>query len=160
MNNYRYYGNRRYASGDCGYGMQSQKPSNDCVCNPQPPKPDCGCDMRPSKPEKPDCGCDMRPSKPEKPDCGCDMRPSRPEKPDCGCDMRPPKPEKPDCGCVIGTSDRDKEGCCEPDMPGKTIGMAYVPWQEWKELYEVCEGFSTGTIFRQLNLEFLGRRCN
>ena len=74
--------------------------------------------------------------------------------------MRPPKPEKPDCGCVIGTSDRDKEGCCEPDMPGKTIGMAYVPWQEWKELYEVCEGFSTGTIFRQLNLEFLGRRCN
>ena len=132
MNNYRYYGNRRYASGDCGYGMQSQKPSNDCVCNPQPPKPDCGCDMRPSKPEKPDCGCDMRPS----------------------------KPEKPDCGCVIGTSDRDKEGCCEPDMPGKTIGMAYVPWQEWKELYEVCEGFSTGTIFRQLNLEFLGRRCN
>lgn len=40
------------------------------------------------------------------------------------------------------------------------VGMAYVPWQEWKELYDICEGYGNGTIFKQLDLDFLGRRCN
>ncbi|MBQ9767273.1 MAG: spore coat associated protein CotJA [Lachnospiraceae bacterium] len=49
---------------------------------------------------------------------------------------------------------------CEEDMPGKALAMAYVPWQTWRKLYEVCEGFKAGTIFKELDLEFMGRRCN
>ncbi|MCB7081387.1 spore coat associated protein CotJA [bacterium 210928-DFI.3.100] len=32
--------------------------------------------------------------------------------------------------------------------------MAYVPWQEWRSLYEVEKGFQCGTIFAELNLPF------
>lgn len=41
------------------------------------------------------------------------------------------------------------------DMP---IAMAYVPWQQWKELYDPKDGFKRGTIFRELDLPFYGGR--
>lgn len=40
------------------------------------------------------------------------------------------------------------------DMP---LAMAYVPWQEWKQVYEPCQALEAGTIFPELNLPFLGR---
>lgn len=36
------------------------------------------------------------------------------------------------------------------------LAMAYVPSQRWQDLYEPEEGFSRGTIFRQLDLPFEG----
>lgn len=36
------------------------------------------------------------------------------------------------------------------------LAMAYVPPQKWQELYEPAEGFTRGTIFRQLDLPFKG----
>ena len=39
------------------------------------------------------------------------------------------------------------------DMP---IGMAYVPWQKWQNIYDAEKGFCNGTIFQDLNLPFLG----
>lgn len=37
------------------------------------------------------------------------------------------------------------------------LAMAYVPWQEWKQVYEPCQALEAGTIFPELNLPFLGR---
>ena len=50
---------------------------------------------------------------------------------------------------------------CEPDaasdrQPEYVVAMAYVPWQEWEDVYELCEGFEIGTIFPSLNKPFVG----
>ena len=36
------------------------------------------------------------------------------------------------------------------------LAMAYVPWQEWREIYDLEKGFCCGTIFRELHKPFLG----
>lgn len=134
MNNYRNYGMRR-PSGNMG---------------------ECGCNGNSSVRMMQERNCEKQ----EK-DCGC-VKAETDHKMDCGCMEKEEKKEK-DCGCAIESMYREvkKNGvCCEEDMPGKALAMAYVPWQTWRKLYEVCEGFSTGTIFKELDLEFLGRRCN
>ena len=147
MNNYRNYGNygnRRYAGGmDCGCKKPEVMGGMDCDCKKPEVKPGMDCDCK--KPEvmgDMDCGC-------KKPEVMGDM--------DCDC-------KKEDyCGCTVESMYREvkKHGIyCEEDMPGKALAMAYVPWQSWRKLYEVCEGFSKGTIFKELDLEFYGRRCN
>lgn len=50
--------------------------------------------------------------------------------------------------------------CAREDMPGFPLGMAYVPWQPWGNLYTVDQALCKGTLFRDLDLDFLGRRCN
>ena len=37
------------------------------------------------------------------------------------------------------------------DMP---IAMAYVPWQQWRMIYEPKEALKRGTIFKELDLPF------
>ncbi len=39
------------------------------------------------------------------------------------------------------------------------IGMAYVPWQQWDNIYDIDKGFFVGTIFADLNKPYLGRRA-
>ncbi len=40
------------------------------------------------------------------------------------------------------------------------IAMAYVPWQQLKNIYEnLEEAYYEGTIFPELNKPFTGRRC-
>lgn len=56
-------------------------------------------------------------------------------------------------------------GCgCEhhrEDLAEMPLAMAYVPWQKWRDIYDVCEGFQRGTIFAQLDMPFKGRGgCN
>ena len=69
-------------------------------------------------------------------------------------------------GCHVGGSNRTMPPSVSPSTPsrpccniydhdklsGLSIAMAYVPWQEWRSLYE--EGFRCGTIFAELNLPF------
>ena len=38
------------------------------------------------------------------------------------------------------------------------IAMAYVPWQEWRDICDLEQSFCQGTIFQELNLDFLGRK--
>ena len=38
-----------------------------------------------------------------------------------------------------------------------SLAMAYVPWQKWRDIYEAEKGFHCGTIFKELNLPFLGK---
>lgn len=50
-----------------------------------------------------------------------------------------------------------------PSFPLKEmpIAMAYVPWQKWQKIYDVCEGFQRGTIFSELDKTFHGKGgCN
>lgn len=40
------------------------------------------------------------------------------------------------------------------------VGMAYVPWQTWENLYAPEQGLCEGTIFMDLNQIFCGKRGN
>ncbi len=40
------------------------------------------------------------------------------------------------------------------------IGMAYVPWQTWENLYPAEKALCEGTIFMDLNQIFCGKRGN
>ena len=35
--------------------------------------------------------------------------------------------------------------------------MAFVPWQKWGELFDMCDAFECGTIFKDLNKPWRGR---
>ena len=59
---------------------------------------------------------------------------------------------------------RSMEGCPNTHndfLEGRSLAMAYVPWQQWREIYEPCMGFAHGTIFSELDKPFLwkGGRC-
>lgn len=52
---------------------------------------------------------------------------------------------------------RDRFNPAFDDFP---IGMSYVPWQTWKNLYPPEKGLCEGTIFMDLNQIFCGKRGN
>lgn len=56
-------------------------------------------------------------------------------------------------GCV---NECNKETVLQ-SMP---LAMAYVPWQSYGNLYPLSQAVRQGTIFRDLDFEFMGRRCN
>lgn len=73
----------------------------------------------------------------------------------CGC--------TDDSGCANSYNcsnmcDGDYSNWCDRDNRFP-VGMGYVPWQKFEDLYCAEEGFCTGTIFKQLDLEFCGRSC-
>lgn len=39
---------------------------------------------------------------------------------------------------------------------GMPVGMGYVPWQQWEEIYNPCDALKAATIFPSLNLPFYG----
>ena len=54
-----------------------------------------------------------------------------------------------------------KPTCCDDraeydELNGLPIAMAYVPWQQWRAIYEVEKGFHRGTIFEELDKPFKG----
>ncbi|HHU16783.1 MAG TPA: spore coat associated protein CotJA [Clostridiales bacterium] len=36
------------------------------------------------------------------------------------------------------------------------VGMAYVPMQRWRDIYDTKKALSRGTIFAELDMPFLG----
>ena len=40
-----------------------------------------------------------------------------------------------------------------------TVAMAYVPWQNFGEVYEPDKALRIGTVFPELNKPFKGRGC-
>lgn len=50
----------------------------------------------------------------------------------------------------------NKETRCLNSLP---IAMAYVPWQDFGDLYDEEMGLMEGTMFKELNLIFCGVRC-
>lgn len=73
------------------------------------------------------------------------------------------------CDCVVEESERSKENtmqncmsCPEmrPDaLEGMPLAMCYVPWQRYGNVYDECEAMYHGTLFKELDLGFYGRRC-
>ena len=57
-------------------------------------------------------------------------------------------------------------GCADADcnkettLSGCPIAMAYVPWQSYGNIYPLQQAMKNGTMFRELDLDFAGRRCN
>lgn len=74
--------------------------------------------------------------------CGCQNIAT--VEPSCSCQPMPPT----DCNCE------------RSDMPDFALGMAYVPWQPWCNLYGIEQALWKGTLFQDLDLDFMGRRCN
>ena len=144
----------------------------------------CGCDAPITPPsDSCGCGCDTPITPPPNPcGCGCDTPITPPPNP-CGCNISIPGNSQ-NCGCGVSGGNRPNrppffgvgpEPVCPPMPPellycsnpaatdqlnGMALAMAYVPWQSYRNLYCAAEGFHKGTIFKELNYEFLGRRCN
>lgn len=74
----------------------------------------------------------------------------------CGCQTWADKPQKwekdsrkdSDCGCISSPSSSFPWG--EQFPPA----MAYVPMQQFKDLYDMEKGLQRGTIFSQIDLPF------
>lgn len=55
--------------------------------------------------------------------------------------------------------------CCRLDssmsaFPAETpVGMAYVPYQKWKNVYEPSVALERGTVFEDLDKPFLGEKA-
>ena len=48
----------------------------------------------------------------------------------------------------------------EDDFSNYPIGMCYVPWQRFKNLYEnEFAALANGTLFKDLDLDWYGRGC-
>lgn len=52
-----------------------------------------------------------------------------------------------------------KEPAFMPDAKDVSLAMAYVPFQRWEGLYEPAVGFNRGTIFKGLDLPFIGEEA-
>lgn len=48
---------------------------------------------------------------------------------------------------------KENEFCC-----GFPLAMAYVPWQPWRNVYDMEKALRRGTIFAELDLPFEGKR--
>ena len=134
------------------------------------------------RPVYPDFGCDAPVTPPDSCGCGCDTPITPPPNP-CGCNISIPGNSQ-NCGCGVSGGNRPNrppffgvgpEPVCPPMPPellycsnpaatdqlnGMALAMAYVPWQSYRNLYCAAEGFHKGTIFKELNYEFLGRRTS
>ena len=53
---------------------------------------------------------------------------------------------------------RESSPCCDRDdaLEGMPLAMAYVPWQNWRKIYEPEKAFCRGTIFEELDKPFRG----
>lgn len=60
-------------------------------------------------------------------------------------------------GYHIHTEERSSGTCMHDPLNGLPIAMAYVPWQEFKDLYSAEKAFCRGTIFEELDKPFLGK---
>lgn len=71
-----------------------------------------------------------------------------------GCAQTQPEacPARPETVCPVCRDTRTTYDELA-DMP---LAMAYVPWQEWQNIYEAEKGFHRGTIFEELDKPFCG----
>ena len=81
-----------------------------------------------------------------------------------GCGRPAPTPvsiPQPAPSCQSAAQLIPEPSCCDDnaeydELNGMPLAMAYVPWQEWRNLYEAEKGFHKGTIFEELDKPFRG----
>ena len=58
-----------------------------------------------------------------------------------------------------------EKGCCPLDssmsaFPAEApVGMAYVPYQKWKNVYDPAVALERATVFQELDKPFLGEKA-
>lgn len=57
------------------------------------------------------------------------------------------------------TECEEKPSCSYQGVDRLPLAMAYVPWQQWKDVYPPDKALRVGTIFPELNLPLLERSC-
>ena len=151
MNNYgRNQMNNRTRQGNMQYNRMNR---NNCGCdNNVRPVDNCGCNA-PARPVD-NCGCNnnVRPVD----NCGCNNN-ARPAD-NCGCDHH-----DHDHHDHLHHHDHGTEGCNASrydQLSGMALAMSYVPWQTFCKLYEVEEARCQGTIFKELDLDFMRGCCS
>lgn len=91
----------------------------------------------------------------------------------CGCNknMPPYKASEPVCGDLLGGykpedmhercgHEHEHEHEHEDHFDRFPIGMCYVPWQQFRNLYEnEFVALANGTLFKELDLDWYGRGC-
>lgn len=66
------------------------------------------------------------------------------------------RPSKAPCTPVAATP-CCKEQTASDALNALPLAMAYIPWQQWRSLYEAEKGFCRGTIFAELDMPFQGK---
>ena len=136
MNNYgRNQMNNRSRQGNMQYNRMNRN--------------NCGCDNN----VRPVDNCDCNNARPVD-NCGCNNN-ARPAD-NCGCDHDHHDHHHHDHDHSHGT-----EGCNASrydQLSGMALAMSYVPWQTFCKRYELEEALCQGTIFKELDLDFM-RGC-
>lgn len=76
--------------------------------------------------------------------------------------VNPYRPNAPICSDMMGYTPDD---LCDGDTYEENIdrfpiGMCYVPWQRFRNLYEnEFAALANGTLFKELDLDWYGRSC-
>lgn len=85
-----------------------------------------------------------------------------------GCGNMPSPAMNQNCDCARDKCHRKGHGCDADSsmhndpLCGMPLGIGYVPWQQWCEIYDICDALKAGTMFPPLNLPFYGcvpRNC-
>jgi hypothetical protein len=74
----------------------------------------------------------------------------------------PLRPNEPVCSDLGGYTSDDmcERDSCEGDFDRYPLGMCYVPWQRFRNLYDnEFVAMAKGTMFKELDLEWYGRGC-
>lgn len=58
----------------------------------------------------------------------------------------------PESGCPVCRDNRTTYD----ELGSMPLAMAYVPWQEWRNIYEAEKALCRGTIFEELDKPFCG----
>jgi len=75
--------------------------------------------------------------------------------------------QRRNCGCAAGNTGRRSAGASgnrcrvhgEDQLAGLPLAMAYVPMQEWRNLFDLENGFDEGTLFKELDFPFYPTSC-
>lgn len=121
----------------------------------------CGnCSCRSQKPNNTVPGCNSHSQNQSNMASGCNSCSSNQNNIASGCNNHHQnQPRICDSGCERPHY-RPPENCADSishiDMHNIPIGIGYVPWQKWRNVYALCEGLSQGTIFKELDYPFYG----
>ena len=134
--------------GNCSY--RSQKPNNTVP----------GCNSHSQNQSNMASGCNSCSSNQNNIASGCNICSSNQNNMTSGCNNHHQnQPRTCDSGCERPHY-RPPENCADSishiDMHNIPIGIGYVPWQKWRNVYALCEGLSQGTIFKELDYPFYG----
>ena len=149
MNNYgRNQMNNRTRQGNMQYNRMNR---NNCGCNTPAPVDNCGCNNARTTDN---CGCNDARNEARRAaeSCGCNTPSARVETRtgnNCGCDHDHHHDHSGTAGCNASRYDQ---------LSGMALAMSYVPWQTFCKLYELEEARCQGTIFKELDLDFM-RGC-